>query len=103
MLFRSRQSLAIARALVGDPPIMLLDEPTSAMDIAGERALIERLKVALKGRTVLVITHRATLLELADTVIVVEGGKVVARGPKASVLAPPPAAAAAARQGGAPQ
>lgn len=88
-----RQAIAIARALVGDPSILLLDEPTSAMDVNGERSLIDRLKLASAGKTLLVITHRSSLLDLVDRVIVIEGGRVVADGPKAEVLkqaAPPP-------------
>jgi ABC-type bacteriocin/lantibiotic exporter with double-glycine peptidase domain len=75
-----RQAITIARALVGQPPILLLDEPTSAMDINAERQLIERLKNAIGRSTLVVITHKATLLELVDRVIVMEQGKVIADG-----------------------
>jgi len=81
-----RQAITIARALVGQPPILLLDEPTSAMDINTERQLIERLKPAIGRSTLLVITHKATLLELVDRVIVLDQGKVVADGPRDKVL-----------------
>jgi ATP-binding cassette subfamily C protein LapB len=81
-----RQAITIARALVGHPPILLLDEPTSAMDINAERQLIERLKSELGGTTLVVITHKATLLELVDRVIVLDQGKVVADGPRDKVL-----------------
>ena len=81
-----RQAITIARALVGRPPILLLDEPTSAMDINAERQLIERLKPVIGTSTLVVITHKATLLELVDRVIVLDQGKVVADGPRDKVL-----------------
>lgn len=87
-----KQALSIARALVGDPPILLFDEPTSAMDAAGEKVLIDRLRKTVDGRTLVLVTHRASLLELVDTVIVVEGGTVIAKGPKDAVLKPQNAA-----------
>lgn len=77
-----RQAVVLARALMGDPPILLLDEPTAAMDIQSETALIGRLKAVLDGRTLIVITHRTSLLDLVDRVIVIDDGKVVADGPK---------------------
>ncbi len=77
-----RQAVVLARALMGAPPILLLDEPTAAMDIHSEAALIARLKGVLEDRTLIVITHRTSLLELVDRVIVIENGKVVADGPK---------------------
>jgi ATP-binding cassette subfamily C protein LapB len=80
-----RQAIALARALIGKPPILLLDEPTSAMDVQNEAAVIARLKESMAGRTLVVITHRTSLLALVDRVIVLEGGKVVVDGPK-SVL-----------------
>jgi ATP-binding cassette subfamily C protein LapB len=81
-----RQAVAIARALIGDPPILVLDEPTSAMDNAGENGLKARLTAELPGRTLLLVTHRASLLSLVDRLIVLDGGKVVADGPKDQVL-----------------
>jgi hypothetical protein len=81
-----RQAITIARALVGAPPILLLDEPTSAMDVNAERQLIERLKTELGKSTLIVITHKASLLELVDRVIVLDQGKVVADGPRDKVL-----------------
>ena len=90
-----RQAVTIARALVKNPPLLLLDEPTSSMDTGNERQVIDRMKSAFKESTVLVITHRATLLDLVDRVIVLDAGKVVADGPKAAILAPAVAPAAA--------
>lgn len=81
-----RQAVAIARALIGDPPILVLDEPTSAMDNAGENGLKARLSAELTGRTLLLVTHRASLLSLVDRLIVLDGGKLVADGPKDQVL-----------------
>ena len=77
-----RQAICVARALIGTPSLLLLDEPTSAMDSASEAALIRRLRDDIGARTLIVITHRPSLLELVDRVIVIENGKVVADGPK---------------------
>jgi ATP-binding cassette subfamily C protein LapB len=71
---------------LGRPPVLLLDEPTSAMDAMTERALIARLKDHLGGRTLIVVTHRPSLLELVDRVIVMGQGRIVQDGPKARVL-----------------
>lgn len=81
-----RQTVALARALVGEPPILVLDEPTSAMDNGAEARLKHRLEALLPGRTLLLVTHRASLLTLVDRVIVLDGGKVVADGPRDEVL-----------------
>ncbi len=77
-----RQAIALARALVGRPPVLLLDEPTSAMDIKSEAEVIRRLKSATQQETVVVVTHRSSLLELVDRVIVIENGKVGIDGSK---------------------
>lgn len=81
-----RQSIAIARALAGRPPIILMDEPSSAMDAQTEGALIQRLGEELKGRTVILITHRPPLLALAQRIILLENGKIVSDGPRDTVL-----------------
>lgn len=81
-----RQAITLARALVGRPPIMLLDEPTSSMDVQNEAAVLKRLKTELADRTVIVITHRTSLLDLVDRVIVIEDGRVGIDGAK-SLLA----------------
>lgn len=83
-----RQAITLARALIGRPPIMLLDEPTSAMDVQNEAAVLKRLKTELADRTVVIITHRTSLLDLVDRVIVIEDGRVGVDGPK-SLLARP--------------
>ena len=84
-----RQSIAIARALVRDPAIMILDEPTSAMDKGSEDWFISRLKETLEGRTLIVVTQRVSLLTLVDRLIVMDSGKVVADGPRDSVIETP--------------
>ena len=81
-----RQSVALARALLGRPKIMLLDEPTSDMDGRTEQAVINRLKSDMKGRTLILVTHRPALLDLVDRIIVLEQGRKLEDGPKAEVL-----------------
>ena len=81
-----RQSIAIARALAGRPSIVIMDEPSSAMDAQTESGLIQRLKEELKDRTLLLITHRPPLLQLVDRIILMDKGKVVADGPRDNVL-----------------
>ena len=81
-----RQGVAIARAFLMDPPILLLDEPTSSMDFSSEHQFKERLKIAGAHKTVLIVTHRNSLLDLASRVIVVDDGKVVADGPRDQVI-----------------
>ena len=81
-----RQSIAIARALAGRPPIMVMDEPSSAMDAQTEGGLIQRLREELKGRTLILITHRPPLLQLVDRIILMDKGKIVSDGPRDNVL-----------------
>ncbi|MBE0455604.1 MAG: type I secretion system permease/ATPase [Roseovarius sp.] len=81
-----KQAISLARALVGRPPVLLLDEPTSAMDVQNERAVIARLRDEARDRTLIVVTHRTSLLDLVDRVIVIEDGRVGADGDK-SILA----------------
>lgn len=81
-----RQGVAIARAFLMDPPILLLDEPTSSMDFSSEQQFKERLKIAGAHKTVLIVTHRNSLLDLATRVIVVDDGRVVADGPRDQVI-----------------
>lgn len=81
-----RQSVAIARALLLDPPILVLDEPSSSMDNGAESRFMQRIARELADRTVLLVTHRASLLALVDRLIVMDGGRVVADGPKDKVL-----------------
>ncbi len=81
-----RQSIAIARALATPAPILLFDEPTSAMDTQSENALIGRLEQELDGRTMLLVTHRRSMLRLATRVIILDQGKIVAQGQRDDVL-----------------
>ena len=81
-----RQGVAIARAFLMDPPILLLDEPTSAMDFSSEQQFKQRLKESAAEKTVVIVTHRNSLLDLATRVIVVDDGRVVADGPRDQVI-----------------
>jgi len=73
-----RQSINLARALLHDPNLLILDEPTSSMDTATEKTVIDRLKAWSGDKTMVMVTHRNTLLELADRVLVIDQGAVVA-------------------------
>ena len=81
-----RQAVAVARALLLDPAILVLDEPSSAMDNGAEGRLKQRLEEILPGKTLLLVTHRASLLSLVERLIVLDGGRVVADGPRHDVL-----------------
>jgi ATP-binding cassette subfamily B protein len=70
-----RQRIALARAFLRRPRVLILDEPTSALDAHNERLLATNLRTALPGCTLIVITHRPALAEIADAVITLEGGK----------------------------
>lgn len=82
-----RQSVAIARALLQDPDILVLDEPTSNMDNNSELMFKRRLGSVMGNKTVLLITHRLSLLDLVDRLLVMDSGRVIADGPKQAVLA----------------
>jgi len=81
-----RQNVALARALLLDPPILLLDEPTSAMDNTGEERLKQRLAAISKNKTLLLVTHRASMLSLVERLVIVDRGRIIADGPKESVM-----------------
>lgn len=81
-----KQGVGIARAMITNPSIVLLDEPTSAMDHSGEEAIKKRLMEASVGKTLMVITHRSSLFDLVDRIIVIDGGKIMADGPKDQVI-----------------
>jgi len=81
-----RQNVALARALLLDPPILLLDEPTSSMDNPGEERLKERIGAVLANKTLLLVTHRASMLSLVDRLLIVDRGRIIADGPKESVM-----------------
>lgn len=82
-----RQAVAVARALLREPDILLLDEPTAGMDQGSEQTLIRSLGEYAQKRTLVVVTHKPTMLPLVDKLVVIDAGKVVACGPKAEVLA----------------
>ena len=81
-----RQGVAIARAVINDPPIMLLDEPTSSMDFSSEDDIKRRLTEYARSKTVILISHRTSLLDLVDRIIVMDGGRIMADGPKEQVV-----------------
>ncbi|WP_425585931.1 ABC transporter ATP-binding protein [Streptomyces thioluteus] len=75
-----RQLVSFARALLADPAVLVLDEATSSLDIPGERAVQRALRTVLRGRTAVVIAHRLSTVEIADRVLVMEGGRIVEDG-----------------------
>jgi ATP-binding cassette subfamily C protein LapB len=81
-----RQAVLLARALLLDPPIMLLDEPTSAMDNSSEDILRQKLHGWVQGKTLLLVTHRTSMLSLVDRLVVLDNGRIVADGPKEAVI-----------------
>ncbi|MFM2587898.1 type I secretion system permease/ATPase [Vibrio sp. TBV020] len=81
-----RQAVAIARSLLGRPPVLLMDEPTSAMDNRSEMHIKQQLAQLKQSETLILITHKTSMLDVVDRVIVMEKGCVIADGPKADVL-----------------
>ncbi len=81
-----RQALLLARLLIRQPNILLLDEPTAAIDDVAEKQLIDHLRNWLGYRTLVVATHRRAVLELVDRIIVMNEGKIVMDGPVEQVL-----------------
>jgi ATP-binding cassette subfamily C protein LapB len=81
-----RQEVAIARAVLMDPPVLFFDEPTSAMDFSTEHGFKERLKRFAAHKTMVIVTHRTSLIELATRIIVVDDGRIVADGPREQVV-----------------
>lgn len=77
-----RQAVALARALVHDPEILILDEPTSNMDTDSERLLQSRLAAVTRGRTLILVTHRLSMLRIVDRLIVMKNGRVAYDGPR---------------------
>lgn len=82
-----RQSIALARLWLRDPEVVLLDEPTAALDQQQELAVIDRMQGWLQGRTLVVATHRLPVLALASEALVIASGRVAAHGPREKVLA----------------
>lgn len=81
-----RKCVALARGVINEPPLLLMDEPTGSMDHSTEIAVQKQLAEFIKGRTWLVVTHRNSLLEMVDRIIVIDNGKLVADGPRDSVV-----------------
>ncbi|MBW8269053.1 glucan ABC transporter ATP-binding protein/ permease [Caldovatus aquaticus] len=82
-----RQRLAIARALLKDPPVLILDEATSALDAATEARVQRALRALMKGRTTFIIAHRLSTVREADEILVFDGGRIVERGTYAELVA----------------
>ena len=82
-----RQAVAIARAALMEPPMLVMDEPTGSMDFTSEAQFKERLRAFSQGRTLIVVTHRSSLLDLADRIVVMDEGRIVADGPRDQILA----------------
>ncbi len=85
-----RQRIAIARALLVNPPILILDDATSAIDVQVEKAIHERLETLMEGRTTLIVAHRLSTISLADRVVLMDAGRVVADGTHAELLGTTP-------------
>ena len=81
-----KQSITLARALISRPNFIILDEPTNAMDLQTERNFIQNLKNIIKNKTLILLTHKMSVLELVDRVIVLHEGKIIADGPKEKVI-----------------
>lgn len=81
-----RQGIAIARAVLLDPPVLLLDEPTSFMDFTSESQFKNSLRRFAQHKTMVIVTHRLSLIDLAERMIVIDDGKVVSDGPRQQVI-----------------
>jgi len=81
-----RQGVGIARAVLHNAPLLLLDEPTSAMDFSTEALVTQRMQAFTEGKTVVLVTHRTSMLSFVDRVIVVDQGKIVADGPRERIM-----------------
>jgi ATP-binding cassette subfamily C protein LapB len=81
-----RQAVAIARALLYDPPVLVLDEPTASMDPASENRLMKRLEAVTRDRTTILITHKGSMLSLVTKIILIDRGRIIAYGPKDEII-----------------
>ncbi len=85
-----RQRIAIARALLVNPPILILDDATSAIDVKVEQKIHSGLRLLMEGRTTLIVAHRLSTISLADRVVLLDDGRIVADGTHAELLASTP-------------
>lgn len=81
-----RHLVALARAILNNPPILVLDEPTTGLDVGLEKSLVNHVNKISQDKTLIVITHRFAALEMVDRVVVLNNGKIVADGPKEKIL-----------------
>ena len=81
-----RQRVAVARAFLADPAVLVLDEPTSSLDPASERELMAGYQAVMRGRTTVLVSHRLALARRADRVVVLERGRIVEEGTAAGLL-----------------
>ena len=81
-----RQRVGIARAVLHNAPILLMDEPTSAMDFSTEAQVTHNLQRFAQDKTVVLVTHRTSMLSFVDRVIVIDQGRVVADGPRERIM-----------------
>ncbi len=82
-----RRCVALSRAILNDPGLILMDEPTGSMDHSTEMAVKQQLAEFIVDRTWIVVTHKNSLLEMVDRILVIDNGRIVADGPRASVVA----------------
>ena len=82
-----RQAITLARAIISDPKILILDEPTNSMDSQTERAFIRNMRDVVKDKTLLVLTHKMSILSLVDRIIVLHDGQIIKDGPRDEILA----------------
>jgi ATP-binding cassette subfamily C protein LapB len=81
-----RQSVALTRALLRDPPILALDEPTSEMDGSVEAVFVKQLRETASDKTLILVTHKPSILQLVDRLVVMDGGSVIADGPRDDII-----------------
>lgn len=81
-----RQSVTLARAIISNPNTMILDEPTNSMDKQSEQAFMKKMKTLISDQTLILITHKMSVLSLVDRVIILDNGKIIADGSKEQVF-----------------